>query len=929
MIPKNNEEISLYKRIIAELSVTTELATLSFSDSLKSLAEEVSEKAVRLFNLRSFAFLSKEKGELREVSLWGFKNVKDVLRKAKENKSNQIKFHLGKQGKLGLLFMEQVSPVTVKERKLYLLLARKVEDALMHMKITQERKSAEKELRVLYKTATILNSGLELDQTLEKIVDAINEVIGFHNCSLHLLDKERNVLVLKIIRGAGSDYWKLRKIVPIGKYEYNICGLAALDGEPHYVRDLMELDFPEEVKKNVIEKYNLRSYLCIPIKFKEEVLGVISIMSQEYRKFSENERGLLSTFADQAGQAIARTRILDSLRDSEEKYRTMVESANDLIWILDRKGNFIYSNKRAEEVSGYKFKDWEGKSFAPLIVPEDLPDIQRVFKKTLAGKPQSYRVRVYKKDGGIFILSVNTAPIFEKGKAVGTISFGRDITERVEMERKISAIYELNQKMALSLDMDEITTAALDTIENILNFTSSSLLLIDEEKNELYIKGKRGFEIDIRLPLNGGKGVTVWVARTGKPIIIPDTRKEPRYVKGKRMMLSEMAVPLVVKGKVLGVLNVENERLNAFGEEDLKLLQTLASGIATAIENIRLLENLRESEKLYKSLFELNENILENSPIGIIKLDNELKISYENPEMKIIIGVHPGKESKAMEMDIRKIPSVKKAGISSLFNKLLKGEKISKETFFESIYGKRTYISLRGAPIFEGKKFKGAIITVEDITEKRRTEEELKKSLAKLRKSLIDTADALSAAVESRDPYTAGHQRRVTQLACAIAREMGLPEEQIEGLKIAGLLHDIGKISIPSEILSKPAKLNEIEFELMKSHPSVGYEILKKIDFPWPVAEIVLQHHERLNGSGYPQGLKGDDILLEARILGVADVVEAMSSHRPYRPALGIDKALEEISKNKGILYDPQVVEACLKLFSEKKFKFADKGLNI
>ena len=173
-----------------------------------------------------------------------------------------------------------------------------------------------------------------------------------------------------------------------------------------------------------------------------------------------------------------------------------------------------------------------------------------------------------------------------------------------------------------------------------------------------------------------------------------------------------------------------------------------------------------------------------------------------------------------------------------------------------------------------------------------------------------------------RDPYRDSHQKRVSQLACAMAREMNLPEEQIEGIRVAGNIHDIGKISVPMEILSKPGRVNKSEFGIIKSHTQAGYDILKTIEFPWPIAQIVLQHHERMDGSGYPQGLSGKDILLEARILGVADVVEAMVSHRPYRPALGIDKALEEISKNRGVLYDPEVVDACLKLFTEKRFEF-------
>ena len=205
--------------------------------------------------------------------------------------------------------------------------------------------------------------------------------------------------------------------------------------------------------------------------------------------------------------------------------------------------------------------------------------------------------------------------------------------------------------------------------------------------------------------------------------------------------------------------------------------------------------------------------------------------------------------------------------------------------------------------------------------ERKRAREELQNSLAKLRKALGGTIQAIALTVEAKDPYTAGHQRRVANLARAIATEMDLPKEQIDGIRMAGAIHDIGKITVPSEILSKPG-ITALEFSLIKTHPQVGYNILKEIDFPWPVAEIVLQHHERMDGSGYPQGLSDGEIMLEARILAVADVVEAMFSHRPYRPSRGLDKALEEVSQNRGILYDAQAVGACLKLFTEKGFTF-------
>ena len=213
-------------------------------------------------------------------------------------------------------------------------------------------------------------------------------------------------------------------------------------------------------------------------------------------------------------------------------------------------------------------------------------------------------------------------------------------------------------------------------------------------------------------------------------------------------------------------------------------------------------------------------------------------------------------------------------------------------------------------------------IRIKRILRERHLRFELNDALQQQQQILEGLILTLSSTVEVRDPYTSGHQKRVAALACTIAKYMDLSKDQINAIRMAGVIHDLGKIAIPSEILSKPGRLSEIEFSLLKTHPQVGFDILKDISFNLPIAQIVYQHHERMDGSGYPQGLKGDKILLEARIMAVADVVEAMASHRPYRQALGLDMALEEISKNKGTIYDTDAVNACLKVFREEGFKF-------
>jgi len=235
--------------------------------------------------------------------------------------------------------------------------------------------------------------------------------------------------------------------------------------------------------------------------------------------------------------------------------------------------------------------------------------------------------------------------------------------------------------------------------------------------------------------------------------------------------------------------------------------------------------------------------------------------------------------------------------------------------------GSDVYVETRGSTVMSNGTPVAIQAIARDITDRKRAEEELRESLEQLRRAVETTIQVLVVAVEMKDPYTAGHQRRMTDLARTMATEMGLPPEKIEGLRLAGVIHDIGKIILPTEILSKPTKLSDIEFSMIKEHVRLGYDILKDVESPWPLAEIVLQHHERMDGSGYPRGLKGEEILIEARILAVADVVEAMASHRPYRPALGIGAALAEIEKNRGLLYDSHVVDTCLRVFREKGYQ--------
>lgn len=340
------------------------------------------------------------------------------------------------------------------------------------------------------------------------------------------------------------------------------------------------------------------------------------------------------------------------------------------------------------------------------------------------------------------------------------------------------------------------------------------------------------------------------------------------------------------------------------------------------VAELEALETQRQrAEEGLRSWLEKYRTIVETANEGIWLLDADKRVTYANPKMAEMLGYAPeemrGKPFFAfMDQEVQR-------HTREYLGQRHQGAKGRYETYLLRKDGTPVDIVVSTAPFLdEGGHYEGQVGIHMDISERKRTEEALKLSLEKLQATLEGTINALAATTEKRDPYTAGHQGRVAYLSCAVAKEMDLPEEQIDGIEMAALIHDIGKIAVPAEILSSPRRLSETEMNLIRTHPQVGHDIMKTIEFPWPVAQIVLQHHERIDGSGYPSGLSGEDIVVEARILAVADVVEAISSHRPYRPSHGIDKALEEVSQKSGILYDPCVVDACMKLFAEKGFKF-------
>ena len=322
---------------------------------------------------------------------------------------------------------------------------------------------------------------------------------------------------------------------------------------------------------------------------------------------------------------------------------------------------------------------------------------------------------------------------------------------------------------------------------------------------------------------------------------------------------------------------------------------------------------------------ELFQPSIENALDVITVLSSDGIIRYGNPAIERVLGYEPQEMLGQSLFEFIHPDDV--SNVANAFNDGIQvpGCLSSFEFRFQHKDGSWCDLGAIAKNLLNNPDVAGIVLSSRDITQRKQAEEELRQSFEKLQRTLGGTINALVTITENRDPYMTGHHQRVTRLACALAKEMGLPEEQIEGLRVAGTIHDIGKINVPVEILGKPSSLKEYELGLVQTHPQVGYDLLKTTEFPWPVTQILLQHHERLDGSGYPKGLAGRNILLEARLLGVADVVEAMSHRRSYRSPLGVDKALKEILRNKGVLYDPQGVDACLTLFTEKGFAFEEE----
>jgi PAS domain S-box-containing protein len=661
----------------------------------------------------------------------------------------------------------------------------------------------------------------------------------------------------------------------------------------------------------------------------------------------------ISVYSPQTGYFVAifdditeQKRTEQALRESETRHRAIFEAAVDGILVADLETKqFLTANEAICRMLGYTREEMVRLGVSDIHPREELPRVEAHFERMRHGDPLlAADMSMVRKDGSIFYADIKAAPIRMDGKACA-LGIIRDSTERRAAEAKVRRLTQLYAALSQCNEIIVRCTSEKELFENVcraavqfggmrmawVGIVDSATLMVQPaagsgDRAEEYL---RDIEISVNADSRFGQGTIGTAIREDHPVWCQDFQNDPlaspwRHARRAHFgWAASAAIPLHRKGVPIGVLNLYADEIGAFDEAARKLLVEMATDIDFALDNFTREAARASAEKNLRAAEEQFRRLVEQPITGIYIIQDD-KLAYVNPRYAEILRYDSADEligrdvlttvdEKDRAMVLEKLRLRSKGGNATVTFEFaaLRKDGVTVEV---GVHGARA--THQGRPAIIG--------LIQDISEKKRAEERIQRYIWELKTAFMSTVEVATSLSEMRDPYTAGHERRVGKLAAAIGACLGLDEQRIEGLRVAGYLHDIGKITIPAEILSKPGRLNELQYELIKGHPQSGYDVLRNVKFPWPIAEVALQHHERVDGSGYPRGLKGEAILYEARVMAVADVVEAMSSHRPYRPGLGIDKALAEIERGRGTAYDADVVDACLRLFRADGYQLPD-----
>ncbi|MHB8085198.1 MAG: PAS domain S-box protein [Dehalococcoidia bacterium] len=679
------------------------------------------------------------------------------------------------------------------------------------------------------------------------------------------------------------------------------------------LKDLHELSFggiPQDISDAAMAATGCQQIIGLAMVYASELIGACAAYLPGGQPVVPDDA--LITYAHIAGLAVKRKRADEILQKTENTYRLLAENIHDVVWMMDMDLNVTWLSPSSVKVRGFGVDETIALPMDRQLTPESLGKAVNLWGKWMhieqegrtpePGGSISTEMEFYCKDGHTVLLDCTLQFIRdENGKATGILAAGRNITERraaerarEESENNYRLLAENTADVVTIMDMNLNITWLSSSCEKLTGYTREEQKSLPMEKQMTPESLDRAIN-QLAAELEREKSGTAELDR------YQDMELEI-YHKDGHILWTENRIRFIrdSQGKAVGILMQGRD----------------------ITERKRVIEKLRQSEAQYRLLSEHTKDT-------VWLMDMNFNITYHSPSAEKLRGftsreivelpleTHVTEDSLKLisEVIVRELPRVK---AEPDYNPILT---LDLELYCKD--GSTLWKEIKLSLIRDKDSNPVSILgEARDITERKLAEEKLEKSYASLKKTFDDAINTMVKIVEMRDPYTAGHQQKVADLSTAIAREMKFEDTRIEQLMMAAVIHDIGKMYVPSDILSKPGKLTDMEFRLVQTHSQCGYDIVKGMDFPSPVAEAVLQHHERLDGSGYPNQLKGENMLLEAKILAVADVIEAMFSHRPYRPALGIGKALEEISKNKGRLYDPDVVDACLAVFNSGRFEF-------
>jgi len=844
-------------------------------------------------------------------------------------------------------------------------------------------------LTMLNKAARAMSELKEPDEVLDRILDLTSEVFGFHACAILLIEQPSGELVIRRARGYDSDVVKSFR----GKPGEGVTGQALMFQEPVLVTDVSaDRGYIQGVQGAVSE-------VAVPLFRNGELLGVLDAESRLRLDFSPDDLELLSAFASQAAVALYNSQIHDQLARKSAALERQLEvqgliaqASEALIGSLDLESLLEEILKLAEQAlrfeccavllldgAGHQLNVSAARGYKDGVHELEIPlgcgitgDVMRTGEAVLVPDVQRDSRYIEGVSGGRCEMAV---PIRVRGELLGVLDAearevgafteedlelfaifasnvaiailnARQFAELGDRAAELSILNQVGERITSILDFKTLLDEILDLSHNVLPFDQCALLLLDEVGEELVVKAGYGYRNEVAgMTIPVGRGITGEAARTGETIVVPDVMQDPRYIHGVADGRSELAVPLVVNGKTIGVLDAEAKEPEAFGEIEQQLFQTFASWAAVAVHNARLYSDLERANKsLQEYLDEMERMNQELTTYGE-------QISSTNRDLEARVGelvtLHRASQTISSSLDLGQTLDT----IVELTGNILHASSGAIRLLDEEAEELRTKARLEGdeqapdggdgaseeaphleAPLKIGDRVIGVFELGKENGEFTEEEKRMLDTLAsqaavaienarlfeRTQKMYYETIRSLAEALEARDSYTRGHSDRVTRYALAVAEEMEVSAEDLRVIGHAGLLHDIGKIGIRDTILHKTTMLSKQDREAIESHPLFGDTILGPIKFLDNVQTVVRHHHERFDGKGYPDGLKGDDIPLAARIVAVGDAFDAMTSDRPYRDAMSRDAAIAELKQVSGSQLDPEVVDVFLGLLETR-----------